>query len=507
VNTLAATGTDHSSLLAAMTMPVTGANTTPAPHVFVNMISLFLSSPHQGTPRTASDTARTASPAQIADAMIRSMLGSTTPAQAQSKTAAPATTVMTDVADDVLSTAGSDADLDDSTKSADSILRSVLANPTSGNVVAAADLAVDDLAAPVAVDAASGNKAKPGAAHPSQTQAPEQQLLSATDVPITANAITASVTAPAPDISRSNAVQENPVASPAPAAGLVAPLAKGSIEAKVAFSAILTPNQTTGPSAALDASKQGSPSPEPEINATFSIPVASTTPQNASQQRDDSQESPASAPVLPADAKNKATVAEDNNEPQAIVTSAAGTVPDHAEAFSSLTEQGRATEATASAASTSIATSPQATSSRATAEALRTSESDLAAAPQTRTGAVQEITIRIEQPDALPVDLRVVERSGQLHVDVRTPDAAIETSLREDLGTLTNSLERAGYHAETFTPSSGLGRTALSAQTSNQNDHQDSPQNRGGSGGSSEGRRQQQPQKRPSTWLEEMEDQ
>jgi hypothetical protein len=75
------------------------------------------------------------------------------------------------------------------------------------------------------------------------------------------------------------------------------------------------------------------------------------------------------------------------------------------------------------------------------------------------------------------------------------------------LGTLTNSLERAGYHAETFTPSSGLGRTALSAQTSNQNDHQDSPQNRGGSGGSSEGRRQQQPQKRPSTWLEEMEDQ
>jgi hypothetical protein len=428
-----------------------------------------------------------------------------------------------------VSPGASDTDLDDLAKSADSILPSILANPTSGNAVVTADLAVDDLVPPVAVDAASGNKAKPGAANPNQTQTPKQQSLNATDVPIMANAITTLVTAPAPDMSRSNAVQENPVASAAPAAGLVAPLAKGSLEAKVAFTAILTPNPTTVSSAAPDASKQGSPLPEPEINATFSIPVTSTAPpsgvsqlpanglesqpaiqgaesrtggETASQQRDDSQESPPSAAVLPADAKNKATVAEDNNDPQAIVTSAAGSVPDHAEAFSSLTEQSRATGATPSDAGASASTS-----SRATADALRTSESDLAAPPQSRTGAAQEITIRIEQPDALPVDLRVVERSGQLHVDVRTPDAAIETSLREDLGTLTNSLERAGYHAETFTPSSGLGRTALSAQTSNQNDHQDSPQNRGGSGGSSEGRRQQQPQKRPSTWLEEMEDQ
>jgi hypothetical protein len=140
----------------------------------------------------------------------------------------------------------------------------------------------------------------------------------------------------------------------------------------------------------------------------------------------------------------------------------------------------------------------------ATAEALRTTESNLTAAPQSRTGAAQEISIRIAPPDSPPVDLRVVERSGQVHVDVRTADGALQTSLRQDLGTLTNSLERAGYHTETFTPSSTLARAASSAQTDHQ---QDASQNRGGTGDFSGERRQQQQQKRPGTWLEELEEQ
>jgi hypothetical protein len=173
-------------------------------------------------------------------------------------------------------------------------------------------------------------------------------------------------------------------------------------------------------------------------------------------------------------------------------------VQDRSSAATPFADQTRTATATQSAAA-------PATPSQGTAEALRTSESNLAAAPQSRSGAAQEITIRIEQPDASPVDLRVVERSGQVHVDVRTPDAAMQTSLRQDLGTLTNSLQRAGYHTEMFTPSSALGRTASSAQAGNQDDHRDSSPNRGG-GDFSQGRRQQQQQKRPSTWLEELED-
>ena len=82
---------------------------------------------------------------------------------------------------------------------------------------------------------------------------------------------------------------------------------------------------------------------------------------------------------------------------------------------------------------------------------------------------------------------------------------SMQTSLRQDLGTLTNSLQKAGYHAETFTPSSSLGRAASSAQTSNQ-DREDPSQNRNGSGDFSGGKRQQQ-QKRSGNWLEELEEQ
>lgn len=121
-----------------------------------------------------------------------------------------------------------------------------------------------------------------------------------------------------------------------------------------------------------------------------------------------------------------------------------------------------------------------------------------------RTGVAQEIAIRIAPPDSPAVDLRVVERAGQVHVDVRTPDASMQTSLRQDLGTLTNSLQKAGYHAETFTPSAALGRAASSAQTTSQ-DRQDSSQNRGGANDFTGGRRQQQ--KRSGNWLEELEEQ
>jgi hypothetical protein len=217
-----------------------------------------------------------------------------------------------------------------------------------------------------------------------------------------------------------------------------------------------------------------------------------------SQQKNDSPETPAK-PVTPAsETKIKPAAQQDDNAlPAAAVVHAAGA---QLFAAASPADSTRASAATPSSAQA-------ATPYNATAEALRTTESDLAATPQLRTGAAQEISIRIAPPDSPAVDLRVVERAGQVHVDVRTPDAAMQTSLRQDLGTLTNSLERAGYHTETFTPSSTLGRTASSGQTGNHDQQQDPSQNRGGSGDFSGGRRQQQQQKRTGTWLEELEEQ
>ena len=92
----------------------------------------------------------------------------------------------------------------------------------------------------------------------------------------------------------------------------------------------------------------------------------------------------------------------------------------------------------------------------AVADTLRTSETPSAPSSQTAAAVtnspVQEIAVRITQPAMPVVDLQVTERAGEIHVAVRTPDAALETLLRQDLGTLTNSLERAGYRAETYVP-------------------------------------------------------
>jgi hypothetical protein len=220
-----------------------------------------------------------------------------------------------------------------------------------------------------------------------------------------------------------------------------------------------------------------------------------------SQQQDDSTGTPertipwADAKARPADINQ-----DEGGTATALHDRAMDTLP--GTSLPSFPEQARAAVPTQSQM-TAVAPTPF----QSTAETLRTSEPNLTVAPQLRAGAAQEIAIRIAQPDASPIDLRVVERSGQLHVDVRTSDAAMQTSLRQDLGTLTNSLERAGYHSETFTPASTPGRTASSTQMSNQGDRQDQSQNRGGSGDFSGGRRQQQQQKRPSSWLGELEDQ
>jgi hypothetical protein len=74
--------------------------------------------------------------------------------------------------------------------------------------------------------------------------------------------------------------------------------------------------------------------------------------------------------------------------------------------------------------------------------------------PAVRQTAAREIALRVAAPDAAPVDIHVSQRGGQVHVAVRTPDAALGSSLRQDLGTLVSSLDRAGYRAEVFTPSS-----------------------------------------------------
>jgi hypothetical protein len=501
-------GISQAGLLAALIPAGTKqatANQTQAAPAFVNIISLILSSAHQPAPQvilvtlqpdvtssstTASSSTATlitttaASPAKIADAMIRSMLGSqlgtdSAPAPT-SQPSATALAVATDPASPQLMAA------DDS----------VLANP----------------------------------------QVSRKQLPSGPDAPtLTTTLISTAVEAPplvsVPTAAVPSSGMGDSRTSVMPTQGSTSAsttqLAAKSPEGKVAFTAILTPMKETPVTAdAQDAPREAAALPE-AAGALSSTPEPPATPlpanaptlasqtiineedigsnrqpggDAASQQQNDSPETPAPAIVMPADTKTKAAPLKQDGVPQPINATSTGDALERSiPVMSPGDQQG------AAAPQPSGAIAAAATPSQATAEALRISEPNVPAVPPSRTGVAQEITIRVEQPDASPVDLRVVERSGQVHVDVRTPDAAMQTSLREDLGTLTSSLQRAGYHAETFIPSTATGR-ASSAQTGNQDDHQDPSQNRGGSGDTSGGRRQQQQQKRASNWLEELED-
>ncbi len=320
-------------------------------------------------------------------------------------------------------------------------------------------------------------------------------------------------------------------------------------DGKIAFTAILTPQKDAPNSPAPAAPKQPAEA-EPLAKETPSAPVTvasapvapifpaaptpaapavSTTPaqngaaqpliqltsgQNAqgnsdngssSQQQDpsgDTSDRPSPTP----DAKMKTAAAkQDDRSAQTAAQNAPPIVPTSNPAASNLADSNTVGPTRAA----SPAPEPKAsleTPFHAASDALRTSEPD-APSLAPRTAAAQEIAIRIAQPDGAPVDLRVVERAGQVHVDVRTPDAALQTSLRQDLGTLTNSLQRAGYHTETFTPAATARASAASRnENGNEDSRQDSSQNRNGAGDFSGGRRQQQ-QKRPSTWLEELEEQ
>jgi len=414
--------------------------------------------------------------------------------------------------------------------------------------------ALDEIAIPVETSASVAEedvalpKPAPAAASPSQTtQAPKKQSASTSDVPDVPLAPTILI-APVqvPVISASTPAVTQPSAPPAQELrpNVTAPVRETPSEAPsfsaapaqplpvaaVAFTSVLTPmKDVTAPVIVYSASTQ-EPLEAPSSSSTTATPASNSIQPSSSesvqsqivvrtngegsneepggdapqQQQDDSPATSTHPLVDSTDSKIKTADAKlDDGALQPSTTIAAGAGHDRASNVTSLVDTSSENEARVSSGTQPETSSPF----QSTAEALRTSEPNLPSAPPSPATPAQEISIRIAPPEGSPVDLRVVERSGQVHVDVRTADPVMQTSLRQDLGTLTSSLERAGYHSETFTPSSTLARAASSAQMNNQDDRQDSPQNRGGSGEFSGGRRQPQQQKRSSTWLEELEDQ
>ena len=71
--------------------------------------------------------------------------------------------------------------------------------------------------------------------------------------------------------------------------------------------------------------------------------------------------------------------------------------------------------------------------------------------PAPRTEPARDISFRIASATH-PVDIKLVERAGEIHVAVRSIDAALTKSLQANVSELAGKLERSGFHAETFLP-------------------------------------------------------
>lgn len=63
-------------------------------------------------------------------------------------------------------------------------------------------------------------------------------------------------------------------------------------------------------------------------------------------------------------------------------------------------------------------------------------------------GATKEIAIRLQGESGETIDVKLVDQGGQVQLSVRSSDPATASSLRQDLSSLTSSLDKAGWKPE-----------------------------------------------------------
>ncbi len=123
------------------------------------------------------------------------------------------------------------------------------------------------------------------------------------------------------------------------------------------------------------------------------------------------------------------------------------------------------------------------------------------AAPVASSQPVRDLSFHIGAGTANQVDVRIQDRAGEVRVAVHSSDPELTTDMRQQLGDLVVRLDRAGYHSETFKPTSET-QSAQSSSESSDSGKQDSS-------GDSQQQQQEQPQGRQRKdaqpkWLQEM---
>jgi hypothetical protein len=83
-------------------------------------------------------------------------------------------------------------------------------------------------------------------------------------------------------------------------------------------------------------------------------------------------------------------------------------------------------------------------------------EPPIAPEPPPTPAAARDIRLEVNGGEQR-VEVRLVERGGEVHVAVRTPDAHLAETLREDLPALSSRLTESGFRTETWRPGDSGG--------------------------------------------------
>jgi hypothetical protein len=246
-------------------------------------------------------------------------------------------------------------------------------------------------------------------------------------------------------------------------------------KAELALSVKITPTAAVVPENA----NTPSVNPAPRVGITAPMPSpesASVSAMGANQQADtsaDTDSEPTSKQILKPQAKPQSEPALPNTDPAPVIG--------NQYAAPVMTPVALVTASTPSAAPPVTKHESEPTTQPQDARP------DVAALPEagamSRSEPVRDLSIRIGNNPGNQVDVKIQERAGEVHVSVLSSSPSLTSDLRQQVGDLVGKLDRAGYHAETFKPTS----STPSQQTSNQSEQ---GQDRDSSGG----RQQQQQQ-------------
>jgi hypothetical protein len=151
----------------------------------------------------------------------------------------------------------------------------------------------------------------------------------------------------------------------------------------------------------------------------------------------------------------------------------------------------------------------RATPSHGPAETVAARATEIDEMPVPRSAASSGLSLSLGQPGGEQVEIRIQERQGGVQVAVRSPDPALNSSLRGELSALVSRLESRGYTAETWAPAETVNAPARTSSGGFSEPQQQSGEGHpsGGGGGqsndSSPGREGRGNQGQHPRWLEE----